>query len=55
MPVEIRELVIRAAVAAAPQQQHEGDLEALLLRLKSDILQECEARLQEQLVRNTER
>lgn len=54
MPIEIRELVIRAAVTA-PQQREAQELEALLALLKSEILQECEARLQEQLARNRER
>jgi len=54
MPIEIRELVIRAAVSTPPQR-HEETLEALVARLKSEILQECEARLQEQLQRNSER
>ena len=53
MPIEIRELVIRAAVATPPQREEE--LETLLARLKSEILQECEARLQEQMLRNSER
>jgi hypothetical protein len=54
MPIEIRELVIRAAVAA-PQQRDGKELEALLAQLKSEILQECEARFQEQMLREYER
>ena len=54
MPIEIRELVIRAAVATPPQRDKEV-LEALLAQLKSEILQECEARLREQQARNYER
>jgi uncharacterized protein DUF5908 len=53
MPIEIRELVIRAAVTAPPRRDEE--LELLLARLKSEILQECEARLQERLARDQER
>jgi hypothetical protein len=53
MPVEIRELVIRATVAdAAPSQQK---LEQLLARLKAELLDECLNRLNERAARAGER
>jgi hypothetical protein len=43
MPIEIRELLIRATVAE-PQANSE-QLEALLARLKAQLLEECLSRI----------
>jgi len=53
MPVEIRELVIRATVTEpAPGQPK---LELLLARLKAELLDECLSRLNERATRASER
>jgi len=52
MPIEIRELVIRAVVTEGSSNQ-EG-LQRTLANMKQEIVEECRERLQE-LVRNNDR
>lgn len=53
MPIEIRELVIRASVAeAAPGDQR---LEQLVAQLKAQLLDECMLRLEQRLGAGAER
>jgi hypothetical protein len=53
MPIEIRELVIRASVADTAA---DGDkLELLLARLKAQLLEECLSKVEERLGNANER
>jgi hypothetical protein len=53
MPIEIRELVIRAVVSeGAPQQQQ---LERVLAGMKQEILEECRDKLREMARRVNDR
>jgi hypothetical protein len=54
MPIEIRELVIRATVADSAAA--DGDkLELLLVRLKAQLLEECLSKVEERLGNANER
>jgi hypothetical protein len=53
MPIEIRELVIRATVTEAAAR--EPVLAAALARMQQQVLQQCLERLREELERGMER
>lgn len=53
MPIEIRELVIRASVSDSSAEQQR--LEAQLARLKAQLLEECVTRIEERLGAHGER
>jgi hypothetical protein len=53
MPIEIRELVIRAAVTQTTPTHHQ--LESLIEKLKKEIIEQCTESIQEQLSRVAER
>lgn len=53
MPIEIRELVIRAAVT--PQGMDNVQLENMVEKLKKEIIEQCTESMREQLSRAAER
>jgi hypothetical protein len=53
MPIEIRELVIRASIADGVAS--DARLEAALARLKQELMQQCLEKIREQFERDTER
>lgn len=53
MPLEIREVVIRASVADSAARDQK--LEAALARLKREILAQCLEKIEQHIERSTER
>jgi hypothetical protein len=53
MPIEIRELVIRASIADAAGS--DARLDRALADLKKELMQQCLEKIREQLERSTER
>jgi hypothetical protein len=53
MPIEIRELVIRASIADAAAS--DARLDTALARLKQELMQQCLEKIREQLERGNER
>jgi cell division protein FtsB len=53
MPVEIRELVIRAEVAETAKSQEQ--LEGLIRKLREEILEACAEMIREQIREDSER
>jgi hypothetical protein len=47
MPIEIRELVIRAVVSESANQHQQQQLERALAGMKQEILEECREKMRE--------
>jgi hypothetical protein len=53
MPIEIRELVIRAVVSEGPSESQK--VERLLAQMKREVLEECREKLQDSVRRGYDR